>query len=180
MWSHRFLWTGLSSGAAVAAFALAGLWLTLFVLSGSKDPTSGLAGIVLFALPGLIVYSACWYMVIFRHRNYSLYRTMMLVIATFCTVSAVVAAFMIMGGFYVAITTLLAAAQPWSSASLIAVAPLAYTALTAFGAIILIIPYMIVATPMALFHRWLLLTIFGSANSATPSTGPGIPIIPPR
>jgi hypothetical protein len=104
MWSRRFLWTGLSSGVAIAALTLAELWLGLFVVSGSKDPTWTFANIVKFALPGLIVYSACWYIVIFRHRDYSLYRTLMLVVATFGTVSVVIAAVMILAGFYVAIT----------------------------------------------------------------------------
>jgi hypothetical protein len=34
--------------------------------------------------------------------------------------------------------------------------------MTLIGAVILVIPYAIVAAPMALLHRWLLLRIFGS------------------
>jgi hypothetical protein len=169
MWSRRFLWTGLSSGVAVAALSLAGLWLALFVASGSKEHTWTFANIVKFALPGPIVYPACWYMVIFRDRNYSLSRTMMLVGAVFGTVSAVVAGFMMTAGFYVAITTLLEAERPWSAAPIVVVGPLAYASMTMFGAAILIVPYTIVATPMALFHRGLLLKIFASAGPATPT-----------
>src|ERR1700730_7481329 len=131
MWSRRFLWTGLTSGIAVAALTLAELWLALFVVSGSKDPAVTFANMVMFALPGLIAYSACWYMVIFRHRDYSLYRTMVLVVATFGTVSAVVAAFMMVGGFYVAITMLLAVPQPWKIAPVLALGPFAYAFMTA-------------------------------------------------
>jgi hypothetical protein len=160
MWSRRFLWTGLTSGIAVAALTLAEFWLAVFVVSRGKDPMVTFANMVVFALPGLIVYSACWYAVIFRHRNYSLYRTMLLVVATFGAVSAVVAAFMMVGGFYVAITMLLAVAQPWKLAPALVVGPLAYAFMTAMGAILLIVPYMIVAAPMALLHRWLLLKLF--------------------
>jgi hypothetical protein len=80
MWSRQFLWTGLTSGIAVAALTLSELWLAVFVVSGSKNPTVSFANMVLFALPGLIVYSACWYMIIYRRRDYSLYRTMALVL----------------------------------------------------------------------------------------------------
>jgi hypothetical protein len=127
----------------------------------------------IFALPGLFVYSACWYAVIFRYRDYSLYRTMLLVVATFGAVSAVVAALMMVGGFYVAITMLLAVAQPWKLAPALVVAPLAYAFMTAMGAIFLIVPYVIVATPMALLHRWLLLKLFAWVGPAAPAFGAG-------
>jgi hypothetical protein len=149
--TKSFLWTGLSSGVAIAALTLAELWLGLFVVSGSKDPTWTFANIVEFALPGLIVYSACWYIVIFRHRDYSLYRTLMLVVATFGTVSVVIAAVMIFAGFYVAITLLLAAPQPWKVALFVAWAPFAYALVTAIGAVFLIVPYMIVGRAKS-FH----------------------------
>jgi hypothetical protein len=180
MWSRRFLWTGLTSGIAVAALTLAELWLAAFAVSGSKNPAVGFANMVLFALPGLIVYSACWYMIIYRHRDYALYRTMVLVVATFATVSAVVAAFMVVGGFYVAISMMLSVAKPWKVAPVLVVAPLAYAFMTAMGAVLLIVPYMITATPMAFFHRWLLLKIFASTGTAAPNVSTGLPIISSR
>jgi hypothetical protein len=149
-------------------------------VSGSKDPMVTFANMVMFALPGLIVYSACWYVVIFRHRDYSLYRTMVLVFTTFGAVSAVVAAFMMVGGFYVAITMLLAVAQPWKVAPVLAVGPWAYAFMTAMGAIFLIAPYTIVATPMALLHRWLLLKFYSLAGPAAPNIRSSVPIIPSR
>jgi hypothetical protein len=180
MWSNRFLWTGLSSGFAVAALVLGGLWLALFVVFGTKDPTWSLANIVRFTLPGLIVYPTCWYRVIFRYRNYSLYQTMVLVVVTFGAVSVIVAAFMIVGGFYVAVTTLLAAAQSWKVALFAALVPFAYALMVSIGAIILIAPYMIFATPMALAHRWLLLMLFGSAGPTPPPfTRSPYPVPPP-
>jgi hypothetical protein len=144
-------------------------------VSGSKDPAWTWANIVRLALPGLIVYPACWYAVIFRSRNYSLYQTIMLVAITFCAVSAVVAAFLIIGGFYVAFTTLLAAALSWKVALFAAVAPFAYALMVVIGAIILILPYMIIATPMALAHRWLLLKFFGPATPPFTQPGPAVP-----
>src|SRR5271166_3285571 len=92
--------------------------------------------------------------------------------------SVVIAAVMIFVGFYVAITLLLAAPQPWKVALFVAWAPFAYALVTAIGAVFLIVPYMIVATPMALFHRWLLLNIFASAGPAAPKIRTSIPIIP--
>jgi hypothetical protein len=137
-------------------------------VSGTKDPTWTLAHMVDLALPGLIVYPACWYVVIFRYRDYSLYRTMVLVGATFAAVTAIVAAFMTVGGFYVVLTTF-AAVQLWKVALLAASATFAYAFMVAFGAIVLIVPYVIVATPMALAHRWLLLKIFAPAGPAKAS-----------
>jgi hypothetical protein len=180
MWSRRFLWTGLTSGIVAAALTLAELWLAVFAVSGSKDPRVTFASMIIFALPGLFVYSACWYVLIFRHRDYSPYRTMVLVVATFGAVSAVVAAFMVVGGFYVAITMLLAVAQPWKVAPVLIVGPLAYAFMAAMGAIFLIVPYLIVATPMAWLHRWLLLKLFATAGHAAPNIRPSVPIIPLR
>src|ERR1700749_1135090 len=174
MWSRRFLWTGLTSGIAVAALTLAEIWLAVFAVSGSKNPLVSFANMVVFALPGLIVYSACWYGVIYRQRDYSLNRTMVLVVATFGAVSAVIAAFMMIGGLYVAISMMLTVAKPWKVAPVLVVAPLAYAFMTAMGAVLLIVPYLITATPMAFFHRWLLLKIFAPAGTAAANASPGV------
>jgi hypothetical protein len=129
-------------------FVVSGL---LFV--GSNDPI--FANISLFALPGVIVYPACWYMVIFRQRDYALSRTMALVFATFGAVSVVVAALFIIVGSYMIITNPYAWVLFWYG--LVGVQ---------IGAIILIVPYILVATPMALLHRWLLLKLFAPLGSA--------------
>jgi len=165
MWSRQLLWTGLATGVAVAALTLAELWLALFIGSGNKDPSSSFANVVGFALPGLIVYSACWYVVIFCSRDYSLYRTIVLVFATFGAVSAIVVAFKTIDGLYLAITTAPTTASLGKVVQFITLGPFVYVLLTVIGAIILIIPYLIVATPMALLHRWLLLKIFTAAGS---------------
>lgn len=168
MWSTRFLWTGISSGVAIAILTMAALWVGLFAVSGIKnDPAWTIANIVKFTLPGPMVYPACWYAVIFRARDYSLLRTMVLVARTFITATAVVAIILIVGG---AIAMLLTAKHLSEAAILVAATPLAYGLMTLIGAAILFVPYFIVATPMAMFHRWLLLRIF--ASPGPPSRGP--------
>jgi hypothetical protein len=164
MWSRPFLWTGLVSGFAVAALALGALWLALYLGTNGKDPGWTFANVVKFALPGLIVYPACWYAVVFRRRDYALSRTMWLVLVTFGVVCIVVGAFLVAGGLYVAVDTLLTAPHPWKALWFAAAAPFAYAFLTAFGAALLIIPYAIIATPMALLHRWLLLRAFPASR----------------
>ncbi len=103
---------------------------------------------------------------------------MVLVVATFAAVTAVVGAFMIVGGAYVAITMLLSVAQPWKATPFLALGPFAYALMTALGAIFLIVPYLVVATPIALLHRWCLSKLFASAGPAAPSPGPSASTIP--
>ena len=85
-------------------------------------------------------------------------------------------------GLYVAMTILLKVALSWKVASFAALGLLAYVASiaiwVALGAVILILPYMIFAAPMALLHRWLLLKLFAAVGPATPNTGSIIPVIP--
>jgi hypothetical protein len=75
---------------------------------------------------------------------------------------------------------MLSVAKPWKVAPVLVVAPFAYALMTAIGAVLLIVPYMITATPMALLHRWLLLKIFASSGTAAPNTSPNVPIISSR
>jgi len=108
---------------------------------------------------------------------------MTLVVATFVTVCAVVVVIMSVGGAYVAVAPMLPAAQladVWKIALLAAVIPFAWALGIAIGAIILIVPYVILATPMALAHRWLLLKLFGPAapRAATLCADPPYPILP--
>jgi len=155
MWSRRFLWTGLSSGTAVAALTLAGLFLVLFVWFGGKSSDSK---IVALASPGVIVAPACWYVIIFRQRDYSLSKTMMLVGVAFGVVTLIIA--------LLAFVVFLSAFSPakWSIASFLTAGYIAFR--IAFGgALILVLPYVIVAPPMAWLHRWLLLKIFASTGS---------------
>jgi hypothetical protein len=72
---------------------------------------------------------------------------------------------------------MLTVAKPWKVAPVLVVAPFAYAFMTAMGAVLLIVPYLITATPMALLHRWLLLKIFASAGAAAANMSPSVPII---
>jgi hypothetical protein len=180
MWSPRFLWTGLLSGVAIAAMATAALWLGVFVYSGNKDPAWTVANITEFTIPGLIVYPTSWYAVIFSSRDYSLSRTMRLVVFTFAAGAAIVGLILMTGGLFVAISTIISVAQPWKALPLLFVGPFAYAIMTALGVVILIVPYMIVATPMALLHRWLLLMAFASSGPPSPSLRSSVPIVPSR
>jgi hypothetical protein len=164
MWSHRFLWTGLISSISVAALALAMLWLVLFSvllsLLGGNDPMFRLANIVTFALPGLVAYPAGWYMIIFRSCDYSLSRTTMLVAATLLAVSVMVAIFISSVGLYVSVTN----SQNEGYLDVATSVAVAFF-VTEMGAMILILPYMVVAMPIALLHRWLLLNLFASVSA---------------
>jgi hypothetical protein len=172
MWSRRFLWTGVLTGSAVAALALAGMSLVLFVWLGGKSPDDAKI-VITFASPGLIVAPACWYVVIFRQRDYSLSRTIMLVGVTFGVGSMIVALLMLIM-FQISMMP----TPMWKVArSLILDGELALL-ITYTGARGLVVPYVIVASPMALLHRWLLLKIFASTGSANPNTGQAPPQSP--
>lgn len=173
MWSRGFLIAGVASSALAAALALGGVWLVIFVVAGSIDPSWSVANIIEFCLPGLVVYPACWYVLVFRYRDYSANRTLGLVIATFGAVWLLVA----VGLFFVGLLaagSLTAGVPPtgqWSDVR--AVAPLLYARMTVLGAIILILPYGAIATPIAFLHRLALLRLFAPpALPSVPSPAP--------
>jgi hypothetical protein len=178
MWSRRFLWTGLSTGTVFALLTVAGMWLGLFASSASTgSPFWAMkeANVVRFTLPGVIIYPLCWYAFIFRHRDYSLRRATVLVVLTFATGWAIIAVTLIAAA---TIVFSLEFGHTMEGAILVAVTPFAYFLGTLIGAIILAIPYAVVATPMALLHRWLLLRIFASSGSPPPLPSAG-PVIQP-
>ena len=166
MWSRKFLWQGLTTGVLAASLALAGMWLVLFVVARDSDPGWTIANVVKFCLPGMILYPACWYAWIFRRRDYSLRRTMTLVIATFLVGWALVASLLAVGGAYVAVGMALGAAKPAMAIPLVVVAPLAYLMMSVIGAVILFVPFAAVAAPIAFLHRWLLLLIAPNPGAA--------------
>jgi hypothetical protein len=93
---------------------------------------------------------------------------MILVAYTFGTGCAVVAVVLI-GGAEIALTS--RAGSPIEAAIYAVISPVVYGLITLIGAAILLIPYAIAATPLALLHRWLLLQIFSSSGAPTPGTG---------
>jgi hypothetical protein len=173
MWSRRFLWTGLLTGAAFALLTVVTMWLALFAAFGSKDPTWTIANVVRLTLPGLILYPACWYIFIFRSRNYS-FRQMMVLVAWTFGIGCGVVAIILIAGATIAFTA--RAGLSMAAAIYAATTPVIYGLMTLVGAVILIIPYAIVATPMAMLHRWLLLHPF--ALSGSPTTGTGAMVSP--
>jgi hypothetical protein len=168
MWSRRFLWMGLSTGAAIALLTVVIVWLGLFAVSGSTDPNWTMANIGRLMLPGVIIYPACWYAIIFRSREYSSRRTVVLVAGTFGTGCALVAVLLIGGA---AIMSTPQAGPVTVTVIYAVVSSLAYGIMTLIGAVILFIPYAMIATPMALLHRWLLLHFFSSSGPPTPVQG---------
>ena len=173
MWSRSFLIAGVASATLVAALTLCGLWLVIFVVAGNIDPNWSVVEIVQFCLPGLIVYPACWYALVFRYRDYSLNRTLGLVIATFGAVWLLVTVAMFFVGVLAAghLTASTPPTGQWSNIP--ALAPVLYAKMTILGAIILILPYALIATPIALLHRLALLRIFASRSlPAVPSSVP--------
>jgi hypothetical protein len=175
MWSRRFLWTGLLTGAAFALLTIATMWLALFAALGSNDPTWTIANVVRFTLPGLILYPACWYTFIFRSRIYSFRQTMVLVAWTFGIGCGVIAIILIAGAT-IAFTA--RAGLSVEAGIYAAITPVVYGLMTLVGAVILIIPYAIVATPLALLHRWLLLRLFASSSPTTGTGAMASPIVP--
>jgi hypothetical protein len=162
MWSPRFLWTGILSAVAVAALTLVGMFLLLFAGLGDKSPNYTLAKMVIFASPGLIVYPACWYMIIFRQHDYSLRQTLMLVGVTFGIVSAIIAWIMIVGCVVSLVVLPVWRINPF----FLIAAPLGFLIWFAFGVVFLAIPYALVAPPMALLQRYLLSKCFQLSGSA--------------
>jgi hypothetical protein len=162
MWSPRFLWTGLLSAVAVAALTLVGMFLLMFASLGDKSPNYTLAKMVIFASPGLIVYPVCWYMIIFRQRDYSLRQTLMLVGMTFGIVSAMIAWITIISGVVSLIVL-----PVWKVAPFVLIgAPVGFVVFFAFGVAFLAIPYALVAPPMALLQRHVLSKYFQASGSA--------------
>lgn len=156
MWSTRFFWTGILSAIVVAALTLAGMFLMLLVAFAGKNPSYTLAKMVIFASPGLIAYPASWYMVIFRRRDYSLHQTMMLVGLAFGIVGTIVASSIVIGGLVSIIYLPAWKIDPF----FIIAAPLGFAIWFAIGTVILAIPYVVVAPPIALLHRFVLLKCF--------------------
>jgi len=157
MWSRSFLIWGLVTGTVVAALALAGLWLVLSAVSLAPIP-------VLFCMPGLLIYPACWYAVVFRAHSYSTTRVFTLVAVTFGAVWLLMIIVMSAVGLYFAYTIVAHGANK-QDAMLLAGVHLTLPLVTVIGAIILVIPYFVVATPIAFLHRSMLLNKFAPGTS---------------
>jgi len=109
---------------------------------------------------GIIVYPACWYLLVFRAQSYARARTVLLVSVTYAVSCALVA-------LLLAALTLRHISGPTAHP---AVPPLFGMQLLAAGVILLGMPYAVIATPMAFLHRRVLLDQFDPAASHPPES----------
>ena len=109
--------------------------------------------IAMFGIVGLVAYPTCWCLTVFWPRNYSDGRTVLLVVATYALSCLLAAAVLEAYSFYLS-TLPRRSAVPWLGVRL-----------TLFGAILLVVPYALAATPMAFLHRMFLLRRFADASA---------------
>jgi hypothetical protein len=83
MWPKRFLTIGLLSAVPAAAVALILLALLLAGIQSSGAVTMQVRNLAVFGIPGIVVYPACWYALIYRRRRYGTRDTVRLVAWTF-------------------------------------------------------------------------------------------------
>lgn len=161
MWSKRFLWAGVSSGVITAAVAYLGILLLLFIVF-SGLPTRSLPYFVSWGIGGCVIYVVCWFYVIFRHRNYSIGQTSVLLTYTYL----IFGAFVVVGFFCLGVWTILAPPAygvSWSvaeyltvpSAAMIGGIGISFTGL---------IPYVLIFVPTAYLQRYLLFWLFRPAS----------------
>lgn len=154
MWSRRFLWSGLWSGAAIAAATFALMWLGMLAISGQGRVSFVIANISLLGLGGIVAYPACWYVLIFRAGSYSGPRVAWLTALTFIASSALAAIPFVAWAAYAKASPLLA------------------LRFVAMGMIVMVISYAVVATPMAFWHRHLLRGWFAAAPAVDTAAEP--------
>jgi hypothetical protein len=151
------------SGVAAAALALAMLWLAFFFVSGTKDPTFTIANIVTYALPGLLSGG-----MVHDHILPSRLIGIPNDGARWCNFHCGQCCSRRIDVKFLAVRLNRGLAHGGASARPpldVSESVVLALVITGMGATILIFPYTIVATPIALFHRWLLLILFESSRS---------------
>jgi len=177
MWTRSFLVAGLLSSVVAAALTVGGLWLALFAAerAGARFlPTSFLKEYMyalrywmLPGIPGALIYAVCWYRVIYRKRDYSWRKTCWLIGVSYLVACVVGGIVMLVFVPFAMLT------RPDRPPSIPGVAPWLELAVTMASAEILIIlfyvpmsgvllaiPFLLVATPVAFLQRALLLGAF--------------------
>ena len=162
MWSRQFLIQGLASATFIAAISLGLMWLIL----AAGDVREGLpARMVLPGIVGIVTYPLSWWRVIHRTRDYSRQRTIFLVVVTYCWSCCLLAiAMVVLGVLKLSMGPLLGAA-PDPEFRLGHVFLLTFLFIFV-GGLLMLIPFAIVATPMAFAHRAMMLTSFGKPEPA--------------
>lgn len=162
MWSRRFLIQGLASAAFVATITLGVMWL---ILAASDGREGLLAGMVLAGIVGIIAYPLSWWRMVHRTRDYSRQRTILLVIVTYCWSCCLFAIAMLVFGVVKLLMGPLLGAAHDPELGLGNIFLLTFL-LVFVGGLLMLIPFVIVATPMAFAHRAMMLTSFGEPDPA--------------
>ena len=113
---------------------------------------------------GVVIYPACWYVWIYRKRNYSVPQTLFLVAVAYTAVCAVVLAFLFFGMFK-PVLELLAVSASKPMAWLVVLTPFIALFFGLVAAGFIGVAYVAVAVPVAILHRVLLLKLFRSTAS---------------
>jgi len=173
MWTRTFLWVGVLSSLVAGALAVGLLWLALFAVERAGGQVSQLLRDVGYLLrswmipgvPGAIIYAICWHVMVFRKRDYSLRNTWALIGASYL-------AAIIVGGIVMIIFVPIASLMNPDKPSIFGLSPaqglIPLLALVLFfvpmymvmAGVLLAIPFLLVAGPLALLQRMLLLRMF--------------------
>ncbi len=153
MWSRRFLWAGLWSGAAIAAATLALMWLGMLAISGQGRVSFVIANISLLGLGGIVPI---------RHAGTSSFSGRALTRGP--------------GGLADGADVHCqqrARSHPvrrWAAYA--KASPVLALRFVAMEMIVMVIPYAVVATPMAFWHRHLLRGWFAAAPAVDTAAEP--------
>jgi hypothetical protein len=152
MWSKRFLALGMAGAAVTAVLALGLIWALMATVGVAKGFPLALLSFLLPSVIGILVYPLCWWQLIYRKRDYGVRRTLLLVVVTYLWCCAVVAVALMAWSIQLLLTGQL-------SLDLSGV-PVAGIALILIGALLFVVPFVAVATPLAFLQRTIVLRIF--------------------
>jgi hypothetical protein len=161
MWPQRFLTVGVASAACAAALALALMWLVLAALT--RLVGFPFTFLLAFGAPGIVLYPLCWYAAIFRRRSYGRSDTWRLIACTYAASCALAAVILCADFAYQAATAArppLPGEVPWGPMGYAAI-PILAIKLVFIAAIVLAVPFVAIAGPVAFLHRAILLARFG-------------------
>jgi len=167
MWSRKFLIAGLLIGFVLAAVVLAGILLVVHAAGESEIARYG--RVAIFGLGGVLVYPACWAIMIHKTRDYSARRTYFLIAATYTATAVLAIAVVLIGFTYQAVimgSALILSPDLWRVTLFL---PFMLFLVVVFGFLaagLVAVPYAIVATPIAFLHRALMLRLFNPASDA--------------
>jgi len=165
MWSERFLWAGVTSSVIAAVITLFCVLLLFFWLEswhGDWDFSRAFYSLISPLSVMYLVYAACWYFLIFRPRTYSIARTSILVSCIYPISCGLIAAILYglifaPGGAWTAFFGFNSLAHFFHFLFRIVI-------WASVGFVFYLIPYILIAFPMAYLQRFLLLWLFRPAT----------------